>query len=573
MAELAIREVDDYRDYLEVHPDEFVRLFNTLLINVTSFYRDRPSWDYLAQEIVPRVLAARGSTGAIRAWSAGCATGEEAYTLALILCDALGVDGFRERVKIYATDVDEEALAQARQASYSPKGMEPVPVEQRDSRFESPAGRYVFRPELRRSVIFGRHDLVNDAPISQLDLLVCRNTLMYLNSESQGRALARFSFALRDTGFLFLGRAEMLLSRASIFAPVNLKHRVFAKAPSAALRGRMLALSDAGLAETVPSYSRAHIQEAAFLAAPIAKLAVGIDGTVEAVNRRACEMMGLSPGDVGKPLADLEISSHPVELRPLVNQVYATHRPVHVPEVERVLRSGEIQYLDVDVVALTEEDGELLGVGIAFDDVTRHVRVKEDLQRSRMALGTANEELQSSNEELETTNEELQTTNEELETTNEELQSANEELETMNEEMQSTNAEIEAVNDELRERTEDLARSNVFLESTVASFRAGIVVVDRDLDVRLWSPGAADLWGLGADEVLGLAFFGLDMGLPLAALRESVIGCLAGTSPDNSVVVDAVNRRGASFRCRVRTMPLAGPGPGPRGIIMVMEAE
>src|SRR5207249_832402 len=175
----------DYVDYLEVHPEEFAHLFNTILINVTSFFRDEPAWDYLRKEIVPRLLATKRGHDSVRVWSAGCASGQEAYSLAIVLAEAVGMEAFRERVKIYATDVDEEALGQARLASYTPKEMEGMDGALRDRYFEAGSGRYVFRTDLRRSVIFGRHDLVQDAPISRLDLLVCRNTLMYFNAETQ----------------------------------------------------------------------------------------------------------------------------------------------------------------------------------------------------------------------------------------------------------------------------------------------------------------------------------------------------------------------------------------------------
>ncbi len=162
-------------------------------------------------------------------WSAGCASGEETYSLAILLAEALGAETFRQRVKIYATDVDEDALNQARQAAYTDKDLRTVAADLRERYFEANGDRYVFRPDLRRSIIFGRHDLFQDAPISRLDLLVCRNTLMYFNAEAQHRILARFHFALNEDAYLFLGKAEMLLTHANLFSPVDLRHRIFLK--------------------------------------------------------------------------------------------------------------------------------------------------------------------------------------------------------------------------------------------------------------------------------------------------------------------------------------------------------
>lgn len=167
---------EQYLDMLQVNAEEFSALFNTILINVTAFFRDPEAWDYITADVIPRMLAERGPDDPIRVWSAGCASGQEAYTLAVLLAEALGPDSFRQRVKIYATDVDEAALAEARTAAYDAKVVESVPPELLNRYFEQVNGRYVFHKDLRRAVIFGRNDLVKDAPISRVDLLVCRNT-------------------------------------------------------------------------------------------------------------------------------------------------------------------------------------------------------------------------------------------------------------------------------------------------------------------------------------------------------------------------------------------------------------
>jgi two-component system, chemotaxis family, CheB/CheR fusion protein len=192
MNQVDITDYQDYLDYLEVHPDEFTALFNTILINVTGFFRDADAWDYLRSEVLEPMVAGKPGDAPIRVWSAGCASGEEAYTLAMSLAETLGADAFRDRVKIYATDVDEEQLNEARQAIYGERAMEAVPPELAERYFEPNGNRFVFRKDLRRSVIFGRNDLVQDAPISRIDLIVCRNTLMYFNAETQAKILGRF---------------------------------------------------------------------------------------------------------------------------------------------------------------------------------------------------------------------------------------------------------------------------------------------------------------------------------------------------------------------------------------------
>ncbi|HKB03139.1 MAG TPA: protein-glutamate O-methyltransferase CheR, partial [Gemmataceae bacterium] len=229
MQAVGINSFPEYVDYLEVHPDEFVHLFNTILINVTGFFRDPAVWDFVQTGVVPKVGEAKGTDGPIRVWSAGCASGEEAYTLAIVLAERLGEDVFQKRVKVYGTDIDEEALNQARQAVYKLKDLEEMPPGLVEKYFEPNGERRAFRKDLRRNVIFGRHDLMQDAPISRLDLLVCRNCLMYFNAEAQARILERFHFAVADGGYMVLGKAEMLLTHGNTFNAVDLKRRVFQK--------------------------------------------------------------------------------------------------------------------------------------------------------------------------------------------------------------------------------------------------------------------------------------------------------------------------------------------------------
>jgi len=572
MQGLRIERYGDYLDYLEVHPDDFVQLFNTILINVTGFFRDTASWEFFATEVIPRLIAGKQPSEPIRVWSAGCASGEEAYSLAIMLAEALGLESFRQRVKIYATDVDEEALVQARQASYSARDMQPVSPELRSKYFEKVNDRFVFRPDLRRAVIFGRHDLVQDAPISRLDLLVCRNTLMYFNAETQSRILARFHFALNDAGVIFLGKAEMLLTRANLFNPVQLKHRIFTKVAKPSLRDRLMIVAQAGNMEMnnhLAGYVR--LRDAAFDAAPVAQVVLDMHSNLLLINQEARAIFGLVPQDVGRPFYELDLSYRPVELRARIEQVYTELRVQRLTNIERSLSEGRMQCLDVYLVPLIDTDGTPLGVSIAFHDVTHHWRLQTELEKSRQELETAYEELQSTNEELETTNEELQSTVEELETTNEELQSTNEELETMNEELHSGNEELQTINDELRERTDEVNRSKAFLESIMSSLHVAAVVVDPNFNILMWNAEANKLWGLREDEVQRQSLLGLDIGLPVEQLGQPMRAVLSGRSTFQEVVLEATNRRGKAIQCRVTCTPLVGAERDTQGVILLME--
>jgi two-component system, chemotaxis family, CheB/CheR fusion protein len=566
MHDARVDNLHDYRLHLERHPDEFARLFDTILINVTSFFRDKPAWDYVQEEIVPRIGESRSPADPIRVWSTGCSTGEEAYTTAMVFAEVLGEEDYKRRVKIYATDVDDDALGVGRHASYRPDQLDPVPAELREKYFEQTNGACVFRGDLRRTVIFGRHDLVQDPPISRIDFLVSRNTLMYFDAEAQERILENFHFGLRDDGFLFLGKSEVLAARLPLFDAVDLKRRVFAKVTTATRERPAVPIPGATVADVTPDALR----ETGFEASPVAQILIDLGGRLVAANLQARMMFGLNQRDIGTPLQDLELSYRPIELRSRIEQAYTERHVVSLRDVEWHSRM-DTRFLDIQIAPLISPKSEIAGAAISFTDVSRSRVLQQALQESKREVENAYEELQSTVEELETTNEELQSTNEELETTNEELQSTNEELETMNEELQSTNEELETINDELHQRTDEVNDANAFLESVLRGLKAAVIVVDDEFRVQEWNAAAEDLWGLRRDEVHGSHFLNLDIGLPLDQLRNPIVDVLKG-GVDGGVEVDAVNRRGRPVRVDVKLAALSGDGGLRRGAVLMMES-
>jgi two-component system, chemotaxis family, CheB/CheR fusion protein len=529
-----------YVDYLEVQPDEFADLFNTILINVTGFFRDAAAWEYLVAEILPRVRDAKSQGGPIRVWCAGCASGEETYTMAMVLAEALGEQEYLQRVKIYATDVDEEALTEARHATYDAKTVEPVPGELRERYFERAADGYAFRKDLRRAVIFGRNDLVQDAPISRIDLLTCRNTLMYFNAETQAQVLHRFHFALNDAGYLYLGKSEMLITHSGLFTPVDLKRRVFSKIVRPTLRDRMpFAAGPDGADSSIPG---AAVRESAIDAAPVAQIAVDAQGALVLANDRARSLLGLSVNDLGRPLKDLEVSYRPVDLRSNIELARDDRRTITLTEVTMPGVSGALRELEVHIAPLYGDE-QILGATVTYADITAQRRLQTGLESSKHELEVAYEELQATVEELETTNEELQSTNEELETTNEEL----------------------------RERTLELNEVNAFLETILTSMGVGVVVLDRDLTVQVWNAQSTELWGLRREEAEGENVLGLDVGLPADLLKAPLRAMLDGGEKRSEVVVQATNRRGRAIECRIVMLPVHLDGHGVTGAILLVE--
>jgi two-component system, chemotaxis family, CheB/CheR fusion protein len=548
---MQVLEVDTYEaylDHLESNPAEFVELFDAILPEVTGFFRDRDAWRHVETEIVPRILSGKQSPAPVRVWCPRCASGEEAYTAAMVFAQALAV-GSKAPLKVYATDANDDALSKARRVSFTAEEVANVPEPYRDTYFRRNGIGYAFDPDLRRSIIFGRHDLVRDAPISDVDLLVYRNRLPYLNARKQDRVLRNFELALNDEGYLFLGESDVLLARADAFTPVGPEGRVFRRAARGEPGGmRALGLGDAHAAEP------GELQAAGFEAAAAAQLVADRNGTLRLANVRARRLFGLAPTDIGRPIQDLDVLSGSAELRSMLHESYERGR-VTTRELAWKTESGP-RVFEVHVTPLATQGGEVLGVGLTCFDVTRHSLLRDELQRSKAALEEAYEKLQSSNEELETTSEELQSTNRQLETINEHLQ--------------STNEELEAISGDLRAKTTELSRVNSFLETILSGLDAAVVVLDENFHVLAWNATAEEMWGLKFDDVRGRSFLGLDVRLPVGELRASITSCLGGKG-GSSVVLEAVNRRGREIRCRVQCKPLSGDAGNPTGVLLLLE--
>src|SRR4051794_9640370 len=391
----------DYLDYLEVHPDEYGQLFDTLLINVTEFFRDPPAWEHLREEVLPGLLAGKPPEEPVRVWSAGCASGQEAYSAAMVLVELLGLESFLERVKIYATDIDEDALSTARLATYSVKEVAGVPEPLRERHFEPVDQRFAFRKDLRRNVVFGRNNLIADAPISRLDLLICRNTLMYFTAETQGRILRHFHFALRDEGMLMLGKSEMMISHRDVFTAVDINRRIFRKldrVPSLQTRVNGMA-GDAEPLALPPSADERASRDSALDAGPHPQIIVSRTGVLTFANLPARALFGIGVGDLGHPFSDLELSYQPTELRTPVDEAMRERRRVSVGEVTFQPPKGDERILDVAIVPLLSGGGTPQGVSIVFEDISRYSRLQHELEGNRRDLELAYEELQSTIDE------------------------------------------------------------------------------------------------------------------------------------------------------------------------------
>ncbi|HEY2386569.1 MAG TPA: CheR family methyltransferase [Candidatus Binatia bacterium] len=519
MSQVHVSRFDEYAKYLDQHAGEHAALLDVILINVTRFFRDAEAWGIVRDRVLPSVIREAAGTRMLRFWSAGCSSGEETYSLAILLAEALGEERDRYDVKIYATDIDEDALTTARAGLYRLEQLKDVDRQLADRYFFPDGQAFRIRRDVRKWCIFGRHDLTQDAPLSHIDLLICRNVLIYFDSDLQARLLPRFQYATRNDGYLFLGRSESLLSRSRRVVPVDFKWRIFQRITPSGDEGGVPALlreernghafrpRDAARAEQPPVF-------AAILDSLSAALVV-IDPSETIVTwNAAAETVFEIPADsaLGKKFRDLDISYRIEGLRARVEEVRNTHARSEMADVVFARRSGDMMHVNLGILALSDAEGHFGGVLVMADDISEHGRLRDELDRQTEQSATANEELQSTNEELETTNEELQSTNEELETTNEELQSTNEELEATVEELQSTNSELGALNGELERRTAELNRADAFQRGVLDGLHPGLFVLDPDFNVTHWNNAAARIWGLRTEAAVGREFFSLPIG-------------------------------------------------------------
>jgi two-component system, chemotaxis family, CheB/CheR fusion protein len=563
MAAAGVSSIGDYIHYLEQSPEELAQLFDVLLINVTAFFRDAAAWDALAARL-PTIIDLRAETP-VRVWSAGCSSGEEPYTMAMVLREVLGAEAFARRVKIYATDIDEDALGLARAGIYSGKAIEAVPAALVNKYFTPTASGFAFDKEIRREVIFGRHDLLRDAPIPRIDVLSCRNALMYFNAETQERVVERLRFAINPSGVLFLGRAEMLLSHSRLFTPIDLKLRLYAPTPSAAqMRASHVApIEDPRVVLDVDS--RMRLRTTAFDTSATAQLVVDSNGRVLLTNRKAVQLFALADEATGWSITELELSSRGGDLHSSIESARRERRVIRIREIERAYPTGEKAFLDVEITPVDE--GGVPAALLSFVDVTDARRLRTELRRANLELEATQDELRSMRRELELTNKELQATNEELETTNEELQATNQELEATNEELEATNEELQTINEELRKRGTELNEASSLLVTVLGTLPRGVVVLDRELRVIVWSNRMTELFGLSAPEACGQHFAKLDIGLRLDDLEAPLRAALEARD-ECERTLDGTTRDGKNVVCEVRIAPLRGDHT--KGVIVLV---
>ncbi|MDQ3813924.1 MAG: PAS domain S-box protein, partial [Armatimonadota bacterium] len=515
-----LENLPSYMEFLHAHPEEAGALLQEILISVTNFFRDAEAFHALRDEVLPRLFAGgRGADNPVRVWVPGCATGEEAYSLAMLFCEHIEAHNVPARFQIFATDLDEESIVIARHGSYPETIAADVSPERLRRFFLKQQGRYCIQREIRDNVLFALHDLLSDTAFSRLDLISCRNLLIYFNRAAQEKAFDIFHFALNPDGFLFLGSSESAEGSHGLFSTFDKKHRIYQRRPvvrhsvpvpnlgspgAHRLRREADVPPASNVQATPPSVAPGELHLR--LLDQIAPPSIMVDGDYNIVHLspqagRFLQFAG------GEPTHNVVQVAHPdlqIDLRSLLLTASQRQRKAEAPGV-RVSLGGEVHTLNLVVRPAGPEapEGYLL---IVFDErggvesverVEAETEAPEPLVRQlESEIARLRTQLRDTVENYETSTEELRASNEELQSINEELRSATEELETSKEELQSVNEELSTVNSELKLNNDELARSNNDLQNLMASTQIGTIFLDRQLHIKRFTPHVQQLFNV-----------------------------------------------------------------------------
>jgi two-component system CheB/CheR fusion protein len=566
MHALGLATRDDYLTHATANPDELVHLRDSMLITVTGFLRDRPSFEALRAS-VDELIAGKSPGDDVRAWVAGCATGEEAYTVAMMLLDAIERRGGDLALKVFATDISDRAMDIARRGEYPESVLADVPAEWQERYVEMHGDVVHVRKPLRELVVFARQDITRDPPLVRMDLVTCRNLLIYLVPPVQQRVLTNLSAALTPEGLLFLGRSDAVPAENSAFVTLSHRHRIFRRGDvvgpatfSAARTTRQLSTPRPGPRRSQRDELRDLVRDR--LLATYGPPSVLVDASFTPVHQvgDVARFLGMPTEGGDFVIADMVLPSLRTEVLALLSRVAhgetsarsATLLARHADgTAERVrlqvsratgLRSEEPHYL-VSFGAVADADDDSTG---AEGRSALALQPADPVDSLASELVGTRQHLQAVVEELEASNEELQAMNEELQAASEELQATNEELETTNEELQATNEELTTVNETLEVRTTELTETNAVLQSIQDSVHTAILIVDTELHVLNFSPLAVKVFGVTKSDI-GTDLSRLPSHMDTTRLRQHVEQVLISDVP----VVEEVATASATYLLQV----------------------
>lgn len=519
-------DLQSYCDLIKQDSEEVNALFRDLLISVTNFFRDADAFEALERQIIPEICRGRDDKSPVRIWVPACTTGEEVYSLAILVREYLDGEGLAVPVQIFATDIDDLALSVARHGRYPEQLLRQVSPERLSRFFERDGASYVVSKKIREMCIFSSHNVISDPPFSRMDMVSCRNLLIYFGADLQRQVIPTFHYALKPGCYLFLGTSESISQFGTLFQTVDKKHRIFQSkeqanrrwSPANALQQMSgNKVSRPGSSEGLTEMQLRHRVERHILERYVpAHAVVREDGELEFVSAGTGRFLEMPRGVPSRQLLEMVSRDLRLELRAILRQSVETRQTQHRRHVSITLPSGEVQYLNLRVEPLRsgrEQERLYLVFFEMSEAATPPASVPVDTNQNEAAeteLREMHERLQSTVEEYETALEELKSSNEELVSVNEEAQSTNEELEASKEEMQSLNEELNTINAELNGKIEELDHANADLRNLFDATQIATVFLDADLVIRNFTPAAAELFNLRA----------ADLGRPLPELAS-----------------------------------------------------
>lgn len=515
---LQLDNMTDFVERLRRDSREVTLLFQDLLIGVTHFFRDPEAFAALEHDALPALFKDKGPEDAIRVWVPGCSTGEEAYSIAILLRECATQPQRAPKLQIFASDIDEEALAVARMGRYPATISKDIPPQRLARYFVREDGTYRVVGEIREMCLFSPHNLLRDAPFSKLDLISCRNLLIYLNSDLQSRLIPLLHYALLPEGILFLGSSENVTRHSRLFTTLDKAHRIFQKrsTPEKRLPEFPLSASSWPRATLMAPSRRLPTSEFDMRAAAERQLLdrlapayaiINQDGDLLQSSERTGKYLELPGGTPDTNIFSMARPGLRLDLRAALHRVVSSNQPTVQRRVTVGTNGGRLE-IDLHIQPFRFEANPEPLYMVVFQDLGAIVATaaaephpagdvdSENLRHLEAELHLMRERLQTTTEELESANEELKSSNEELHSMNEELQSANEELETSKEELQSINEELQTVNAELNSRVEELSRTNSDMSNLLESTQIATVFLDRELNVKSFTPAAKEVFRL-----------------------------------------------------------------------------
>lgn len=563
-----------YLNYLHHNPGEIEALFQDLLIGVTTFFRDPEAFDFLKKEILPNLIVRRPDHEPFRVWASGCATGEEVYSLVILITECLDEMGIRKDIQVFGTDLDHTAIEKAREGVYPENIAADVSPERLKRFFEKENSNFRVRKEVREPVVFAAHNVLKDPPFSRLDLLVCRNLLIYLEQKAQRKVLPLFHYALKTGGILFLGSSETVGEFTDLFTPIHKKWSIYrrldvtptlqpviefptgGRAAAAAVERALSGQPPAEIGDSVVAEATARLLLETHTPPCVV---VNRRGEINYIHGRTGKFLEPSPGRMSVNIVDMAREGLRFELASALRKVASSGETVR-REGLRVRTNGDFQDFNMTVKLLGKPESLKNMVVILFEEIppspTRKRRRKTETTSDAVTQRTIELEreiarLQQDHriamEELETSNEELKSVNEELQSSNEELQSTNEELESSREELQSLNEELSTVNAELHEKIMELSLSYETINHVLNSTGIAILFLDRDLNVLRFTQEATKLINL-IDADIGRSLTHISTQFDYAQLLDDIRRSIVETK---TAKIDLRTRDGQRYSARI----------------------